>query len=754
MKIQPVPARHSLRALRRAGTMRRACVGGMMSVVAATAAWAYQDAESAGLKGILGNTVPNGLDSDENWAVLGPNWASWSEETRTALDDLYAEDPDPAVQLAALEKLKIKLGTIEKALGDSKYRMIASHLSSFQGRLSRRIRLSEALLATMDADPAAGRDARVAQAYGRLSSAVESLQSRLSRKPGGSAWLPYVRAEQIGAAAAANDATPETVELLTKVQQKIDGRDSLADAAQKEFLGQAEFTELSAAIGDVLAAANWQPAADQNEQVRTAAAALVGAIETYEVDSSDASAAAINSAYQQLKGVANDGGEAISQAMRQHYFGHNLRLVASEGFMRKSVADARTEQGYINEPISEAWVSGVSCTYTNVSLDLRPNSRVAQINLQISGTVQTTTTANAAQAVVYGGSNGNFTATKTVSFDGETQSFTTSPAMVSASASTYSTDVDAKVFILLRPIADLIAENEVARRRPQTNAIARQRMVDQVSREVNAETDSRFADATIKLKERSSPLRELGWYPDSIQAYTTDTELVMRARVMDPGELGAQAPAALPAVPDNGVAIQVHESLLNNGADRLGLAGQTMSDADMKKLIEEKITKLLGRPWQFKQDDSAEAPAPAEPAAGSEGNAEEQAEVANAKYVFATEDPLRFRIDDGTVTIVMRAGLEREGKEPIPQHVIEIPLGFTMAGDKIIMARKGNVRVTPGEGTSFSLPRQRLMIAKVEDSIKDRELEGKIKVDQAGKTMTLNVTSIDPQDGWVTVLAK
>ena len=80
--------------------------------------------------------------------------------------------------------------------------------------------------------------------------------------------------------------------------------------------------------------------------------------------------------------------------MRQHYFAHNMRLVASAGFLKASVSESRMEQSFINEPVSEAWVSGVSCTYTNVTVDLQPNNEVAQINLRVSGTVNASTTAN------------------------------------------------------------------------------------------------------------------------------------------------------------------------------------------------------------------------------------------------------------------------------------------------------------------------------------------------------------------------
>ncbi|MEX0585240.1 MAG: pyruvate kinase alpha/beta domain-containing protein, partial [Pirellulales bacterium] len=383
----------------------------------------------------------------DDFNVLGANWEAWAQETAGIVEQLYeAENPDLASQQATLAKLHVKLGTIEKSLNDNNYKVIHPQLAALQSRLSRRVDLCDALLATMDADPEGGRAQRVGRGYSGLTAAINTLRSDLNKVRDGSAWLPYVRADQLLAAAAANDTSDDAIATLTKVQQKIDGRGSLSDAAQQEFLGRDSFTGLSAAIGDVVAASSWRPAADQVARIREPAARIVAAVESYEQDGSDAAAAEINAAYQELKNAAADGGARISAVMRQHYFAHNMRLIASEGFLKKSVGESRTEQGRINEPISEAWVSGFSCTTTNVTLDLQPNNEVAQFNLRISGRVNANTTANAAQAVVYGGSTGNFSATKPIMFTGT--SFQTSPASVAASASTYANDVDAKAILV------------------------------------------------------------------------------------------------------------------------------------------------------------------------------------------------------------------------------------------------------------------------------------------------------------------
>jgi hypothetical protein len=604
----------------------------------------------------------------------------------------------------------------------------------------------------------------VTAAYADVSKAVDALERDLRRVPDGSAWLPYVRAEQLKAAAEANDTSDEAIDRAAKVQQKIAGRDAL-EPAQRDFLGRQSFLDLEAALRGLTEANSWAPPENQAGAIREQATALVEAVESYESDANDEAAAAVSAAYEQIKNLANDGGERISAVMRKHYFAYNLRLVASEGFMRRVVSQRQTDAGYINEPVSEAWVTGTSCTYTDVSVDLQPNPNVAQFNIVINGTVNATTTANAAQAVVYGGSTGHFTATKPVYFNGT--SFETDPARVSASASTYSTDVDAKVFFLLRPIADIIAENEVARRKAQSDATARQRIVDQASREVNSETNQRFADATLKLESNTfGPLRELGWYPDSMQTSSTSSAMTIRARVMEPQELAGQAPSVEPSVPSDGLAIQVHESLLNNGIDRLDIAGKTMTDQELKAVFEDAISTLLGREYHFSKPEPVEDVEAPEPEAPAEGEApapeadapaegEETADPGSETniYVFDTHDPMRFQIDDGTLTIILRTGLKREGGEEIPTHVIEVPLKFTVSGDKIVMTREGSVRVVPAPGVPRSIPRQNIMRANIQRSIPERSFEGKINIEQENKKITLHVASIDAENGWLTVLA-
>lgn len=705
-------------------------------VVIATAAWGFDDQAPPDLSDVFASRPPRDL-LDNEWAVLDGNWEAWSLETADAVAAFYdAEDYDS--RKAALDRLHVKLNTMEVCLADSKYAMIHDALAEMHGRLNRRVEVADAVFEMTDLG--AARDGRIRRAYGAVTNALDSLRDDLGGVPGGSAWLPYAKADLVSAIASNGDTGADAQAMLAAAHSNLVRREGL-NPEQAEFLSRESFGEVAAALEGAIEALNWAPAEGYREQLIEQLAQLLDAVEEYEEDGGSELAAAVRSHSNAVRQLAG-GPSAMSRAIRRNYMSFNMRVIASEGLMTRFAGETRSEMGTINEPINEAWVSGRSCTVTNVSIDLRPNDDVAQMHIVLNGSVNATTTANASQAVVYGGSRGTFHAEKPIYFDGH--EFNLDPARVSARVSTYSNDVDAKVFFLLRPIADHIAEGEVARRKPQSDATARSRVVRQVSEELNTETDQRFADAEAKLEaDIYGPLRELGWYPQGLRLSTTDDELLVRARLMEPGELGASAPSLTPDVPSEGIVIQVHESGLNNITARMDVAGRTMTGDDLKAELEERLKKLFGEEFELGGSSDEEAPAE-EPAEPAEENV----------FVFDTVDPMRFEIGEGAISVVLRTGLKREGEEDIDTHILTIPLSFRVEGDQIVTERIGNVRVVPAPGVARNIPQQGIMRRNIEDAITTRTMDSELKLEQEGKTVTLNISNIQANDGWVTVTAE
>lgn len=734
----------------RRGAIHRLLAGSVvLTLVAASAGLSDDDQPAAGLNGILPRDVPEGLTDDDWEALEESELSAWSTEMHAAVEALYesSRTDDVEAQRAAIADLRTRLSDLDTARRDSRNADVAQALSSLYNKLLRRVDLAEAVLNTIEVDVEAARSARTADAFQALGDAVASLESDLRRVPRGSAWLPYVNAGELKRAAAGRDLSPEAMEAISSAHNKIVSRDTLEDDAQREFLGRDSFQNLADALSRVLDAANWEPTAENNAAVREQAAALIAAVEAYEVEGSDAQARAARNAYNKLREVAADGGALVSDVMRTHYFGFNLRIAINEELMRRFANDSRQEAGTINEPVQEAWVCGNTCTATNVTVDFKPNDDRAQFNVLVNGTVRANTTANTSQATVYGGSTGNFSATKPVYFDGK--NFNLGRINVYANANTYTYDVQTKFFFLLRPITDAIAEREVAKRRPQTTALTRQRMESTVREEVDTEVSNQFGNASMKLEsELYGPLRELGWHPDALKTSSTEQSMTIRARLLEPDELAAQIPANMPSPPRGGLVLQLHESLLNNGVDGLDIAGKTLTDEELKAVIEDRISTLTGKDFEFSKPEDDQTAAQDEDA---EAGDEEDDETAS--YVFSESDPIRFQIEGGIINVTLKTGLKREGKDDIPEHVITVPLGLSVEGEQIVMARNGSVRVVPSEGVRRNIVRQRIMLGKVQRSIPDRTFRNDLKLEQQGKQVILNVHSIEANDGWVTVLA-
>lgn len=702
--------------------------------------WGFQDEEAppANLQGIIPEYVPDGLTEDD-FASLEGNWAEWSQSTAAIVAEFY--EGDNAGQPETLERLKVKLGTLEKALESPRYRSIHPQLSNLYGKLSRRVAVADAILATLAVDPETARAARVEATYENVAGALAQLKSDLRRVSNGYKWLPFVKADELSAIVRSGDTSPEAQAVLADVHRKIATRGAIDNEAQREFLGRPAFVELEHALADALAAMTLSIGDDYEATLRDHAGRLVEAIEIYEEEGSGPAAADVREAYNALRGVALDGGAAISEAMRAHYYNYNIRIIATEGLMRRFIEETRLESSWINERVTEAHVTGYQCTNARVSIDLKPSSNSALFDITLSGTVSSNATGSTSQARVHIVGNHYFTANKEVRFDGK--KFFTRPSRVGVSANNRAVGATTKFsgVPLLGHIADDIAFNEASKRMPEANSATAGKIYSQVKRQLDSEVDGQFDSAEMKLEsDFYGPLRENGLYPDAVHLSSGSSYVLARGRIMNPAELGGQLPAPNAAPPSRGLLVEIHESMLNNAADRMEFAGKTMTEEEVRAKLQEKFRAIVGR--------DLDLPEPSPPGEGEEPQ--------NATLVFDEVDPVRFDVDGDTVTIIIRAGLRREGRDDIPTQIITVPLMFSVDGDQIVMDR-GNVGVRPVERPSSvaeQVARANVMRSNIQRALVSRTFDSTLDLEIEGKQLKLYVREIAANDGWLTIGAQ
>src|SRR5262249_46210734 len=159
----------------------------------------------------------------------------------------------------------------------------------------------------------------------------------------------------------------------------------------------------------------------------------------------------------------------------------------------------------------------------------------------------------------------------------------------------------------------------------------------------------------------------------------------------------------------------VHESLMNNAVDEMGIAGKTMTETELRALLEEKFGKLLNREIKLPTPEAA-------------GPGPEEGDKGPKALIFADSDPIRIQFAGNQVILTIRAGFKREDKEDIPQQVVRVPLNFKIEGNKVI-ATRGDVSVTPVAKPANAAEQVALagiVRRKIESSLPTRELDRKL----------------------------
>ncbi|OYW21715.1 MAG: hypothetical protein B7Z55_05525, partial [Planctomycetales bacterium 12-60-4] len=259
-----------------------------------------------------------------------------------------------------------------------------------------------------------------------------------------------------------------------------------------------------------------------------------------------------------------------------------------------------------------------------------------------------------------------------------------------------------------------------------------------------------FNDASADLDSKLvAGLKETGLYPDQQALASTETQLSLASRLMGEGKLGGDTAEPTLLNVSSGAAMLMHESVVNNALDQIGFDGKKMSEEELRLHVEAFLSKALAREFKFRSPEAAAegAPAPEAPAEGAA--AEEPEDKTPAKLAFAERDAVRVQFRDGTLTLVIVAGLERENEEPIPAHEIVVPLMLSVSGDKLVVKR-GTLGIAPVEGEAKPV-QLRVMNSRISKALPDREVDASFTLKSTDREVPAKVVGMQIVDGWIVV---
>lgn len=710
--------------------------GSLWLLSAAAAAFAFsqsgftqEEEAEVGLRGILRFEVPVGLYEDD-FLELGDSWESWSVGVAAEVARLYeADELDLESQKKSVALLRKKLSTMEKALADRRYRSIFEPLVRMHTRLNRRVSLAEAILATLEVNPAVAHVERIDAAKDAVVSAVDDLDAWLTNEiRNGRPWLKYVKADQVRAIR--GDGV--SMDVLTAVHEKL-AADALENEAQRKFIQRAQFTTLKQSLNSYIALSQTEaPVVDQT-QLREALAELVDAAETWEEDQASSAAADVRKAFLKIRKLAGDEGAAVGEALASHYFNYNLRVVASEKFLNKIAGYDHTDNSPVDDFILGAKVDGTQTTTATVGIDLTPSEKEIAFYMTLVGVTQSNTVGVTDEARINTSGYHTFKATKAVRFDGD--KFTTAPGQIAVNASNTTTGIRTEYsgFPIFGGIADSVARREVANRKGRSEAIARQRVSSRVLPEFDAEADAEFRKYSDIIKNDVNPkLHEARLFPTARSFTTGESSLWISTRLMDEAELGGDDPT-FSATSSKGVAIHLHETLINNALARMPIGGRTLNEDELMAEVSASLKQLLGRELNLKKDGDESDP---------------------TQFVFPKQDAIRVRIDSGKLTLILQAGLKTDDEE-IPTQSISMPLTFAVEGSDLVISA-GDVAVSPVERPKnpvVQIARAGIVRTKIQKALPTRKVDRKFDLKRKqGGPVALAITQVQPNAGWLSIV--
>jgi hypothetical protein len=174
---------------------------------------------------------------------------------------------------------------------------------------------------------------------------------------------------------------------------------------------------------------------------------------------------------------------------------------------------------------------------------------------------------------------------------------------VNANSNPYAADTPVSCLPGLGNCTENLVLSQANARKAEAEALTRQRVADRALPELNQQLDESLDQANADLADKTyRRLSNNNLYPVAMKTATTDTHFLSATLIRNMAELGG-SPAPELFNESVGANIHIHESLLNNIADRMNLAGRTMTDAEVREEFSRFILSLTGTVVDLKKAD-------------------------------------------------------------------------------------------------------------------------------------------------------
>ncbi len=370
----------------------------------------------------------------------------------------------------------------------------------------------------------------------------------------------------------------------------------------------------------------------------------------------------IQTEYQQVSDAAGDAANSLGLWLRRTYFNYDTHTTIFEGDLQ-NMADRRDRQVEpVREVVDGAQVSGQANTETTTTIDVVPNESAAEVHLLVNGVTNSQTVGEKCQIRVRNAGRADFDARKPIFIT--PNGFETTPAVAGARAG--NTPFDAQTPISCLPVFGTALENfalnQARQKIPESNAMARRRVVSRLQERLDQEVGDGLAEGETTLREgQLARLEKYDLHPKAAHYRSTDTLVFLTNRSTRSDEFGG-GEMPLDFVEPTGITLHAHESALTAFLDRANLENRTLDEKGLRAEFERYFSDLFGQDFDFAVE-----------------------ETDPDEFTFFEQDNLRVIVENGEVYVLFRAKFEVE--ENVSPQLISVPFQLIPDGENIQLRR-------------------------------------------------------------------
>lgn len=582
------------------------------------------------------------------------DWVSRVREAISRLGDGFEKGQDVTANLEEIYRLAEESAGLQSQLdeqADTAYRF-----REVRYALLRRLSVWKAL------QLAGGLQVELARTtpedLGRLETCLQKAEARLGAGPVAQRWREFLGLEGVQEVAAKMRREPsagerELGELASHIVARVERQE--LNAEQEALLQEPPLAEYLDELRF------WRASSIQG-------AVLLARIEGFESVGTHSAAEPLLVAYYRLSRSAEKPARWVARCLDILYRNANLRIAITAELLNRMVPERPMEQRPVADVILNRPVYGSSCAETKLGFRLLPDPRRARVALVVRGQVSSLTYATAGPATIWNDGFARYVAEKAVEIT--PRGLVTSPAVIDVQNSVRIREVSTQfdsipVFGFL---SQEVAREQASNRRLEASAEARWKLAARALQEIETEAEAQFAQLNRRWQsEVLAPLQRLRLTPTWLTSQTTEDRLVFRVRLAGAFQPGGHT--LRPFAPADALAsCQIHESMLNNFFQKLGLEGQTYTIGELQVKLRERL--------HLPEDDERE-----------------ENPHADARVTFAAQDALRVQFRDGKLIVTLAiAELSSEGNR-WRDFQVRATYRPQIAHDKIQFVREGVIQL-------------------------------------------------------------